>query len=138
MLDFLHIENVAVAKNIDISLPDGFNVFTGETGAGKSVIIDSISLLLGAKASKEIIRQGEDRAFVSALFSDVGDEVYAACDEYGIPYDRDDAFSLSRAITSDGKSTVKINSRASTLVQLKAIGQQLINIHGQNENQGFI
>ena len=138
MLDFLHIENIAVAKNVDISLPDGFNVFTGETGAGKSVIIDSISLLLGAKASKEIIRQGEERAFVSALFSNVGDEVYAVCDEYGIPYDKDDAFSLSRAITSDGKNVVKINSRAATLVQLKAVGQQLINIHGQNENQSFM
>lgn len=138
MLDFLHIENVAVAKNIDIEFTDGFNVLTGETGAGKSIIVDSIGLILGAKASRDIVRYGEEKAIVTALFSDVGENVYRICDEYGVPYDRDDSFSISRTVTSDGKSTIKINSRAATLVQLRAISSQLINIHGQNENQSFM
>ena len=138
MLEFLHIENIAVAKNVEINFRDGFNVLTGETGAGKSIVIDSINMLLGAKVSKEIIRHGESRAVVSALFTDVSDEVYELCDEMGISYDKEDSFSISRAITVDGKNTVKINSRPSTLAQLKAIGNKLINIHGQNENQSFL
>lgn len=138
MLEFLHIENIAVAKNVEINFNEGFNVLTGETGAGKSIVIDSINMLQGAKVSKEIIRHGENRAVVSALFSSISDEVYVLCDEMGIEYDKDDMFSLSRTITSDGKNTVKINSRPATLSQLKAVGTKLINIHGQNENQSFL
>ena len=138
MLDFLHIENVAVIKKLDIDFSDGFNVLTGETGAGKSIIIDSINMLLGAKISKDIIRHGQDRAVVSALFSSVNEEVYQACSELDIPFDRDDSFSISRSLTLDGRSTVKINSAPATLMQLKAIGAKLINIHGQNESQSFM
>ena len=138
MLEFLHIENIAVAKNVEINFNKGFNVLTGETGAGKSIVIDSINMLQGAKISKEIIRHGENRAVVSALFSFVNDEVYSLCDDMGIEYDKEDMFSLSRAITSDGKNTIKINSRPATLTQLKTIGTKLINIHGQNENQSFL
>lgn len=138
MLDFLHIENVAVVKRLDIDFGSGFNVLTGETGAGKSIIIDSINMLLGAKTSKEIIRHGQDRAVVSASFSNVSDEVYMLCEELDVPYDRDDAFIISRALTADGRSTVKINSCPATLAQLKAIGTKIINIHGQNENHSFI
>lgn len=138
MLEFLHIENIAVAKNVEINFRDGFNVLTGETGAGKSIVIDSINMLQGAKVSKEIIRHGEKRAVVSALFSSLSDDVYLLCDEMGIEYDKDDMFSLSRVITLDGKNTVKINSRPATLTQLKAIGMKLINVHGQNENQSFL
>lgn len=138
MLDFLHIENIAVAKKLDIEFKDGFNVLTGETGAGKSVIIGSINMLLGAKVSKDIIRQGETKALVSAVFSDLGSEVYDLCDELGLSYDMDDSFSVSRSFNSDGKNTIKINSQPATLSQLKALGTKLINIHGQNENQSFI
>lgn len=138
MLDFLHIENIAVAKKLDISFNDGFNVLTGETGAGKSIIIDSINMLLGAKISREIIRHGEDRAVVSAFFSDVSEKVYQICDELGIDYDKEDSFSISRAYTIEGKNIIKINSRPATLMQLKEIGSHLINIHGQNESQGFL
>ena len=138
MLDYLHIENVAVIKKLDINFKDGFNVLTGETGAGKSIIIDSINMLLGAKASKDFIRHGEERAVVSAYFSCVNNSVYAACDELGISYDRDDSFSIFRSITADGKSTIKINSAPATLTQLKTVGPMLINIHGQNENQSFM
>lgn len=138
MLDFLHIENVAVIKKLDIDFGSGFNVLTGETGAGKSIIIDSINMLLGAKTSKEIIRHGEERAVVSASFSNVNTSVYALCDELGVAYDKEDAFIISRTITADGRNTVKINSAPATLMQLKAIGSKIINIHGQNENHSFM
>lgn len=138
MLDFLHIENIAVAKSLDINFTDGFNVLTGETGAGKSIIIGSINLLLGAKATKEIIRYGENCATVTAFFSNVSKEVYQLCNELGIEYDEDDAFTISRSYTIDGKNTVRINSKPGTLMQLKAIGPKLINIHGQNDNHSFM
>lgn len=138
MLDFLHIENIAVVKKLDISFFEGFNVLTGETGAGKSVIIDSVNMLLGAKISREIIRHGQDRAVVSAFFSNVSDTVYEKCDEFGIEYDKEDSFSISRTYTGEGKNIIKINSRPATLMQLKEIGSKLINIHGQNESHGFL
>ena len=138
MLDYLHIENVAVAKNVEIEFKDGFNVLTGETGAGKSVIIDSINMLLGSKVSKELIRHGEERAVVSAFFSNVSEDVYSLCDEFGLEYDRDDSFVLYRSLNTDGKSIIKINSHPATLSQLRQIGALLVNIHGQNENQTFI
>lgn len=138
MLEFLHLENVAVAKNVDINFSDGFNVLTGETGAGKSIIIDSINLLIGAKAPKEIIRHGEEKAIISALFSSVNDEVYDICEDIGIPYDKDDLFSITRTINIDGKTTIKINAKTVSLMQLKMIGSQLINVHGQNDNFTFM
>ena len=138
MLDFLHIENIAVAKKLDIDFAKGFNVLTGETGAGKSVIIGSINMLMGGKVSKDIIRHGEERALVSALFSNLNDSFYKLCDELDIEYDRDDSFSISRSFTLDGKNIVKINSRPVTLAQLKAISTMLINIHGQNDNHSFM
>ena len=138
MLDFLHIENVAVVKKLDIDFGSGFNVLTGETGAGKSIIIDSINMLLGGKISKDIIRHGEERAVVSAFFSNVDDEIYKICDELSINYDKDDAFTIYRSYSQDGKNVVKINSCLATLSQLKQISAKLVNIHGQNENQTFI
>ena len=138
MLDFLHIENIAVAKTLDINFNPGFNVLTGETGAGKSVIISSINLLLGAKTSKDIIRYGENSSTVSAFFSNVSKDVYDLCDELGIEYDIDDVFSVTRTFTSEGKNNIRINSRPATLMQLKLIGPKLINIHGQNENHSFM
>ena len=138
MLDFLHIENIAVIKKLDIDFSDGFNVLTGETGAGKSIIIDSINMLIGGKTSKEIIRHGEERAVVSASFSCVNDSVYQLCDELGVSYDKEDSFVISRTITTDGRNTVKINSCPATLMQLKSIGSKIINIHGQNDNHSFM
>ena len=137
MLDSIHIENIAVAKNIDIDFSDKFNVITGETGAGKSIIIDAINFLLGARVSKEIIRYGETNVYVGAVFSGVGEEVYKICDDIGIEYDKDDAISVSRSFNIDGKNVIKINSRSVTLAQLKAISSKLIDIHSQGENQSF-
>ena len=138
MLDFLHLENIAVAKDLEINFSNGFNILTGETGAGKSIIIDSINMLLGAKMSKDIIRNGEVNATVTAYFSDISESIYSICDELGISYDREDVFSITRTINSEGKNTVRINSHPSTLAQLKAIGCLFVNIHGQNENHSFI
>ena len=138
MLEFLHIENIAVAKNVDINFSSGFNVLSGETGAGKSIIIDSINMILGAKMSNNIIRHGHDRAMVSALFSNVSDDIYCVCDELGIGYDKDDMFSVTRTLTLEGKNIIKINSKPATMTQLKAIGALLVNIHGQNENHSFM
>ena len=138
MLDILHIENIAVAKNIDIEFNNGFSVLTGETGAGKSVIIDAINMILGGKISKEIIRHGEERAVVSAFFSNVNDDVYKLCEDFEVPYDKEDQISLYRSYALDGKSIIKINSRPATLSQLKQIGAMIVNVHGQNENQNFI
>ena len=134
MLESLHIENIAVAKNVNIEFDKGFNVLTGETGAGKSIIIDSIGLLLGDKASRDIVRHGCGKASVSAYFSELSDEFYSLCEENSIEYSTDDLFSVSRTVTADGKNSVKINSRTATLAQLKLIAPYLINIHGQNEN----
>jgi len=138
MLEFLHLENIAVAKKVDIDLKAGFNVLTGETGAGKSIIIDSINMLTGAKINKGIVRHGEDHAVVSALFSNVSNEVYQICDEQGIPYDKEDLFSITRTVYADGKNVIKINSKTSTLMQLKQIGSLLVNIHGQNDSFSFM
>ena len=138
MLDILHIENIAVAKSLDIEFNNGFTVLTGETGAGKSVIIDAMNMILGGKISKEIIRHGEERAVVSAFFSNINEDIYKLCDDLGIDYDKDDAFTLYRSFSLDGKSIIKINSRPATLAQLKQIGGLLVNIHGQNESQSFI
>ena len=138
MLNSLHIENVAVAKNVNIEFGAGFNVLTGETGAGKSIIIDSIGLILGDKASKDIVRHGSEKASVSAYFSDLPDNIFDICSENGIEYDKDDLFWVSRTVSADGKSSVKINSRVATLNQLKTIAPYLVNIHGQNENHSFM
>lgn len=138
MLDFLHIENIAVAKCLDIDFDSGFSVLTGETGAGKSIIIDSINIILGAKTSKELIRHGETRAQVSASFSNLSEGAYSFLDECEIPYDRGDSLVISRSFSLDGKNIIKINSRPATQAQLKELGTHLISIHGQNENQSFI
>ncbi len=138
MLEYLHIENIAVAKNIDIYFTDGLNVLTGETGAGKSIVINSINMLLGAKMQKDIIRYGEERAVVSAIFSSLDDSVYELCDELDISYDKEDNFLISRTFNLDGKNSVKINSRPVTLAQLKALGAKLLNIHGQNDSQNIM
>ena len=137
MLDYLHIENIAVAKDVDIDFKEGLNIISGETGSGKSIIIDSISFVLGSKVSNEIIRQGTDKAFVSAVFSDVSDDVYSLLDEYEIPYEIGDSISVSRSLSLSSKSIVKINSHTCTLNQLKNIGNKLVSINSQNENSYY-
>ncbi len=134
LLNSLHIENIAVAKELNIDLKSGFTVLTGETGAGKSIIIDSINFLIGGRVSRELIRTGETRASVSALFSCVNDDTRSFLSEYGIEPDENGEIYLMRSINADGKSISKINGRTVPASTLKAVGTALINIHGQNDS----
>ena len=135
MLESLHIENIAVIKSVDIDFSDGFCVLTGETGAGKSLLIDSVSFLTGGRVSRDLIRAGEDRALVSALFSTPEGELAAALAELGIDLPEGDSLLLQRVMTRDGRSTARINGRAVTQGILREAGALLINIHGQSDNQ---
>ena len=137
MLISLHIENLAVIRSVDIDLSAGFMALTGETGAGKSIIIDSIGLLIGAKADKELIRTGETVGMVSGVFCDLTEDVVKSLEECGINTDSDGALLVQRSITLDGRSGVKINGRTVTLSILKEIGPKLINIHGQSDTSAL-
>ena len=138
MLLSLHIENLAVIKNINIDFTSGFMVLTGETGAGKSIIIDSIGLLLGAKADKELIRTGESTAMVSGVFSCDSQKAQALLTDSGISFGDDGNILVQRTISADGKSTVKINGRTVTQTVLRSIGPALVNIHGQSDTAALL
>ncbi|MBQ8175355.1 MAG: DNA repair protein RecN [Clostridia bacterium] len=135
MLASLHIENIAVIKSVDIDFEGGFSAFTGETGAGKSILIDSINLLLGNRADRELIRKGEDRALVSAVFSDLDSDTVAALRALGIEPDEEGLLLIQRTVSADGHSSVRLNGRAITLSVLREVGVLLIHIHGQNDNR---
>jgi len=138
MLTSLHIENVAVIKNADIDLKGKFTVLTGETGAGKSIIIDSVNLLLGAKASSELVRNGEKKALVCGMFEHLSAYVISELAELGIAPDEDGVIYVTREIGDDGRSGVKINGRSYPVSMLRSIGSLLINIHGQHDNQKLL
>ena len=135
MLQSLHIENVAVIKSLDIDFEGGLCVLTGETGAGKSLLIDSVSFLTGGRVSRDLIRAGEERALVSALFSPPAGELAVALGELGIELPEGDSLLLQRVMTRDGRSQARINGRAVTQGILREAGGLLINIHGQSDNQ---
>ena len=135
MLESLHIENIAVIKSVDIDFSQGLCVLTGETGAGKSLLIDSVSFLTGGRVSRDLIRAGEDCALVSALFSPPEGELAEALSELGIDLPEGDDLLLQRVLTRDGRSTARINGRAVTQSILREAGELLINIHGQSDNQ---
>ena len=137
MLFSLSIENVAVIEKTQINFENAFNALTGETGAGKSIIIDSIDLLLGERANRELIRSGAKRAFVSAVFFDVGDKVKEILKAEDIPFE-EDSLIISREVFIDGRSSAKINSCNVTISFLKSLGRHLINIHGQHDNQTLL
>ncbi len=132
MLESLHIENIAVVKSLDIDIGKGFTVLSGETGAGKSIIIDSIGLLLGKKADRELLRSGESRALVSALFCDISEEIVERLLEMGIECE-DGSLLLSRTLTPTS-SSARICGRAVTAAMLGEVGGLLLNIHGQNDS----
>lgn len=133
MLSSLYIENIAVIKRLELNFNNGFTVFTGETGAGKSIIIDSIRLILGARADKGLIRTGESEAYVSAVFSEVGEKFLEKLRHWDITPDEEGNIILSRTITVDGKNKVKINGRVVPLGVLQEAGATLIGIHGQHD-----
>ena len=133
MLESLHIENIAVIKSADIDFRSGFTCLTGEMGAGKSIIIDSIELLLGKKLEKELIRRGEVSGLVSGLFSSLSEVSVEAIGAFGISPDEDGCIYIQRSLNSDGRSSVKINGRSVSISILKQIAPYLVNVHGQSD-----
>ena len=135
MLELLHIENIAIIEAADIEFAPGFNALTGETGAGKSIVIDSLSAVLGQRTSRELIRTGADKAFVSAAFSGVAPGL---SEELGIQPEADGTLLLQREIQTDGKNVCRVNGRPVTVSQLRALGARLLNIHGQHDGQQLL
>ncbi len=138
MLKTLNIENIAVIEKAQIEFNNGLNVLTGETGAGKSIVVDSINAILGERTSRELVRHGADYAFVSALFEDVSDNVAEKLESMGYSPEEDGTLLLTRKITEAGKSVCKINGASATVSILKEIGQMLVNIHGQHDSQSLL
>ncbi len=134
MLKNLHIENVAVVKSAFVEFPTGFTALTGETGAGKSVIIDSINMLSGGKVSRDVIRAGENYALAEAVFDSISPEISERLAELGVEIE-DGEIVISHKMTVDGKSTARINGRAATKSLLREVGRLLISIHGQNDSR---
>lgn len=133
MLRELSIENLAVIEKASIAFDDKLNVFTGETGAGKSILIGGINAILGGRVSKDIVRAGADKAVVTGLFDDLPQTVIDKLSENG--FTAEDELLLQRDIHSDGKSTARINGRATTVAILRDIASELIDIHGQHDNR---
>ena len=138
MLKTLDIENIAVIEKTTVDFSSGLNVLTGETGAGKSIVVDSINAILGERTSKELVRHGADNAFVSAYFEDIAQNVTDKLTELGFDTEEDNSLLISRKISAGGKSSCKINGKSATASMLKEIGGMLVNIHGQHDSQALL
>ena len=138
MLKYLHIENIAVIESSEIEFTEGFNVLTGETGAGKSIVIDAINAVLGERTSKDLIRAGCDTASVSALFGNLSEETLRILNEYDIHPDEDGNLLIVRKLSNKGTGIIKINGKPFTATVLREIAVGLINIHGQHDNQALL
>ncbi len=136
MLSLLHIENIAVIQSADIRFEPGFNVLTGETGAGKSIVIDAIGAVMGERTSRDLIRTGAKSARVSAVFCGLPELVWF--EENGVGPDENGELLLEREIQGDGRNLCRINGRPLTVAQLKGLGRQLLNIHGQHDGQQLL
>lgn len=137
MLSSLHIENIALIRKADLELPAGFTALTGETGAGKTLMMTSVGLLVGERAERDIVRHGAERATVSGLFTDLSRETTEVLERLGITTEEDGALLITRTVTPDGKSTVRLNGRAATLGMLREIGASLLAIHGQSDTHSL-
>lgn len=135
MLELLHIENIAIIEEAEIAFRPGFNALTGETGAGKSIVIDAMSAVLGQRTSRDLIRTGASKAFVSALFSHVDP---ALCEELSAVPDENGDLMLQREIGADGKNVCRVGGRPVTVSQLRTLGSRLVNIHGQHDGQQLL
>lgn len=135
MLSLLHIENIAIIESADISFDSGFNVLTGETGAGKSIVIDAISAVLGERTSRELIRTGAKSALVNAVFT--GLLPLKWLEDNGFPLEGEELM-LQREIQGDGRNVCRVNGRPLTVAQLRELGRQLLNIHGQHDGQQLL
>ena len=132
MLSVLHIENIAVIEQAEILFAGGFNVLTGETGAGKSIVIDAISAILGERTYRDVIRTGANRAFVSAIFTGIPEHAWFS--ENAVPFDEQE-LQVQREIFADGRNVCRVNGRPVSVAALKKLGARLINIHGQHDSQ---
>ncbi len=133
MLELLHIENIAVIEETEIDFRDGFNALTGETGAGKSIVIDALGAVLGGRTSRDLVRTGAAKAFVSASFSGTPPEL-----PDGIAPDEDGLLLLQRELSADGRNVCRVNGRPVSVSQLRRLGQELVNIHGQRDGQQLL
>ena len=136
MLSLLHIENIAVIQSADIRFEPGFNVLTGETGAGKSIVIDAIGAVMGERTSRDLIRTGAGGARVSAVFCALPALAWFA--ENGVAPDENGELLLERELLADGRNVCRVNGRPLTVAQLKLLGRQLLNIHGQHDGQQLL
>ncbi len=136
MLVELDIKNFAIIKALKVRFQEHMTVLIGETGAGKSIIIDAVSLLMGGRGQKEMIRTGEKKAVVTGLFQLDGQEkkITELCDKYGLPHS-DDQLVISRELAAKGRNVVRINGQLTTINVLRDIGNYLVDIHGQNDQQ---
>ena len=138
MLRTLDIENIAVIEKASVNFSDGLNVLTGETGAGKSIVVDSINAIMGERTSKELVRHNTDYGFVSAYFDDISKSICDKLRELGIEIDEENSLLLSRKISSNGKSLCKVNGKTVTVSMLKEISSLLVNVHGQHDSQALL
>ena len=134
MLSQLYIENIAVIEKASIEFEPGFTVLTGETGAGKSIIIDAINAVLGERISRDMVRSGARQALVSAVFRSVNRRALEKLEEFGFPLDEEGAVILQRTVSQEGKSACRLNGRPATAAMLREIGVFLVNILGQHES----
>lgn len=137
MLELLHIENIAIIEHADIAFGSGFNALTGETGAGKSIVIDALGAVLGQRTSRELIRTGAEKAFVSATFGGVPAQL-PGLEENGLAPEEDRTLLLQRELYGDGKNVCRVSGRPVTVAQLRRIGASLLNIHGQHDGQQLL
>ncbi|HIV62406.1 MAG TPA: DNA repair protein RecN [Candidatus Butyricicoccus avistercoris] len=135
MLSLLHIENIAVIERADIEFENGLTVLTGETGAGKSIIIDSIGAIMGQRTNRSLIRSGAEKGFVSAVFTELAPELVQWLHENQLDSDENDTLHIQRQISPDGKSVCRVNMKPVSVSTLKQISPYLINIHGQHDGQ---
>ncbi len=138
MLRTLDIENIAVIEKTTVDFSSGLNVLTGETGAGKSIVVDSINAILGERTSKELVRHGAENAYVSAYFENISDEASNKLQELGFDSEEDKSLLIARKISVNGKSSCRINGKSATVSMLKEIGTTLVNIHGQHDSQALL
>lgn len=135
MLSVLHIENIAVIERADIELSSGLTVLTGETGAGKSIIIDSLGAILGQRTSRELVRAGAARGFVSAAFTEIAPELSDKLHEYGLEGEEEGTVYIQRQLSAEGKNTCRVNMKPVSAAVLRELAPYLLNIHGQHDGQ---
>lgn len=138
MLKTLDIENIAVIEKASVDFSGGLNVLTGETGAGKSIVVDSINAIMGERTSRELVRYGADNAYVSAYFDDICDPALNKLKKFDIELEEDNSLLITRKISANGKSLCKVNGKTVTVSMLKEICSYLVNVHGQHDSQALL